>query len=139
MNRECRFASISVSWPVVLPTCIQIIKTWYYKKLFRFLNIYRPKDPAATERSVTQGLIQSLLESSARDEAALAAQDCSHPQRCWCEFGFISEAERNRVVFTYLMFLCNYSACWFSKNPKAKIWVRLVLTFMGKKDFKFKQ
>lgn len=52
------------------------------KMIYSFLNIYRPKDPAPTESSVTQGLIQSLLESSAPDEAALAAQDCSHPQRC---------------------------------------------------------
>lgn len=77
------------------------------KMIYSFLNIYRPKNPAATESSVTQGLIQSLPESSAPDEAALAAQDFSHPQRSWCKFWFILEAERNRVVFTCLMFLCN--------------------------------
>lgn len=49
--------------------------------IYSFLNIYRPKDPAVTESSVTQVLIQSLLESSAADKAALVAQGCSHPQR----------------------------------------------------------
>lgn len=44
----------------------------------------REKNPAATESSVTQGLIQSLLESSTPDEPALVAQNSNHPQRNYC-------------------------------------------------------